>query len=280
MKPMLLRDILTLEPHGGDVFTGRGPAYPWDGLYGGQVMAQALRAACDTVDDDKAPHSLHGYFLRRGTMQEPVRYEVERLRDGRSFSTRRVVAYQGREALASMGASFQVPEASPEAGVSFPPAHGPPDELARKDWGPWVRRHPIPIHDVGRVAAIMQVQEELGEDPVLHACALTFLSDDLPTDASGALHPEGVVPGVGRQVALLQRQHRSRRVVSRAAARRFASRARLRRDAPALRARPHAGLDLRRERRPRGERHPGDPHPRPAPRVTAESAATRPLDTY
>jgi len=192
---MRLRDILTLERRGEDLFDGNGPAYPWGGLYGGQVLGQALRAACATVGDGKAPHSLHAYFLRAGTMQEPVRYEVERLRDGRSFSMRRVVAYQGGEAIASMGASFQLPEASPEASASRAPAHGPLDELVRKDWGPWIRRHLIPVEEVGRAAALMQVQEDLGDDPALHACALTFLSDDLPTDAAGALHPERIVPG-------------------------------------------------------------------------------------
>jgi acyl-CoA thioesterase-2 len=191
---MLLRDILALEPHDRDVFVGRGPAYPWGGLYGGQIMAQALRAACHTVGSEKAPHSLHGYFLRSGTMQREVRYEVERLRDGRSFSTRRVVAFQLGEAIASMGASFQVQEDSPDVSVATAPACDR-DTLPRKDWGPSVRRHLIPADQAGRVAAVFEVLEELGDDPTLQACALTFLSDDLPTDAAGVLHPDGLAPG-------------------------------------------------------------------------------------
>ena len=194
---MKLRDVLTLEPHHGDVFVGNGPAYPWGGLYGGQIMAQALRAACHTIAEGQVPHSLHGYFLRSGVMEREVRYEVERLRDGRSFSTRRVVAFQGGEAIASTTASFQVAEDSPDLSTAVAPAHPEREALKRHDWGPWARRHWIPIDEIGRAAAVIEVPEELGDDPVIQACALTFLSDDLPTDAVGMLHPDRVVPGSG-----------------------------------------------------------------------------------
>jgi acyl-CoA thioesterase-2 len=192
---MRLREILEVEPHHGDVFVGTGPPYPWGGLYGGQIMAQALRAACHTVADGKLPHSLHGYFLRGGVMEEAVRYEVERLRDGRSIATRRVVAFQGGEAIATLGASFQIVEEGPDTGTTSAPALPDRETLERRDWGSWVRRHLLPRQDVGRVTAVMEISEPLGDDPVLQACALTFLSDDLPTDAAGMLHPARVLPG-------------------------------------------------------------------------------------
>lgn len=192
---MLLREILEVEPHRGDAFVGTGPAYPWGGLYGGQIVAQALRAAGHTVDAGKSPHSLHTYFLRSGTMQREVRYEVERLRDGKSFATRRVVAMQGGEVIATMAVSFQVHEDSADAGTATAPPFGDREALQRHDWGPWIRRHLIPREGRGEVAAVMEVLEPLGDDPLLQACALTFLSDDLPTDAAGLLHPAGLVPG-------------------------------------------------------------------------------------
>jgi acyl-CoA thioesterase-2 len=196
---VLLRDILTLERQHGDVFVGQGPAYPWGGLYGGQILAQALRAACHTVAGELAPHSLHGYFLRAGTMQRPVRLEVERLRDGRSFATRRVVASQDGAPIATMAASFHVAETSPDLAVAAAPSHGDRETLRQHDWGGWVRRHWIPTREPGRAAAVVEVKEELGDDATLQACALVFLSDDLPSDAAVALHPDGPPPGTATE---------------------------------------------------------------------------------
>ncbi|MCU1389038.1 MAG: tesB, partial [Ilumatobacteraceae bacterium] len=78
-------DLLRLADHGPDTYVGSGPQYPWGGLYGGQIVAQALRAAVATVDGDLAVHSLRAYFIRRGDHAEPVRYEVDRIRNGRTF---------------------------------------------------------------------------------------------------------------------------------------------------------------------------------------------------
>jgi len=194
---MSLREILTLEARGGDAFVGNGPSYPWGGLYGGQIVAQAFRAACMTVDSDQAPHSLHAYFIRSGTMEREVRYEVERLRDGRSFSTRRVVCYQGDQVIASLGASFQVHEEGPDRSVPTAPAYGSAESLQRDSWGYLVDRSWIPTTELGRATALVAVKEELGDDPLLQASALVFLSDDLPTDAVGMLHPDQVRPGSG-----------------------------------------------------------------------------------
>jgi acyl-CoA thioesterase-2 len=85
---------MKLEPHGPEVFVGVGPPYSWGRVYGGQVVAQALRAARATVDDSFQVHWLHSYFTRGGDDNEPIRYEVDRIRNGRSFLTRRVVARQ------------------------------------------------------------------------------------------------------------------------------------------------------------------------------------------
>ena len=123
--------MLTLEPHGPDVWVGTGPRYPWGGLYGGQIVAQALRAAAHTVEPKYRVHSLHAYFIRRGDHTEPVRYEVDRVRNGRSFVTRTVTARQAVGAILSVSASFQVDEDAPEGeligpAVPAPPADGVP----------------------------------------------------------------------------------------------------------------------------------------------------------
>ena len=81
--------MMALEPHGTDVWVGAGPRYPWGGLFGGQIVAQALRAATFTVDGSYRVHSLHAYFIRPGDHTEPIRFEVDRVRNGRSFCTRR-----------------------------------------------------------------------------------------------------------------------------------------------------------------------------------------------
>ena len=103
---MELEALLDLQPIGNDSFAGIGREYPWGGLFGGHIVAQALRAAALTVDDDLLPHSLRAYFIRRGNNQEKVQYEVDRVRDGRSFYTRRVMATQKSEAILNLEASF------------------------------------------------------------------------------------------------------------------------------------------------------------------------------
>src|SRR4249919_3679576 len=102
--------MFELSPHGTDTYVGAGPRYPWGGLYGGQIVAQALQAATATVDPQFAVHSLRAYFIRRGDHAEPVRYEVDRIRNGRTFCTRRVVARQSVGAILNLEASYQAPE--------------------------------------------------------------------------------------------------------------------------------------------------------------------------
>ena len=121
--------MMTLESHGPDTFVGIGPKYPWGGLYGGQIVAQALRAAAATVDPVFRVHSLHSYFIRRGDHEEPIRFEVDRIRNGRSFTTRLVVARQAVGAILNMSASFQIDEPGPDAQTAAMPDVTPPDEL-------------------------------------------------------------------------------------------------------------------------------------------------------
>src|SRR6266403_2496898 len=103
-----LLDILDLEPLEVNLFRGRSPQSRWQRVFGGQVIGQALVAACRTVADVAArpPHSLHAYFLLGGDPKVPIIYEVDRIRDGKSFTTRRVVAIQHGAAIFTMAVSF------------------------------------------------------------------------------------------------------------------------------------------------------------------------------
>jgi acyl-CoA thioesterase II len=199
---MDLVHLFDLEPHGPDTFVGAGPQYPWGGLFGGQIVAQALRAATATVDDGLLPHSLRAYFIRSGDHGEPIRFEVDRIRNGRSFATRRVVARQSIGAILNLEASFQRPEASADISTVPLPADLPrPDDLADTSWSPSFDRRWVPAAAIagntiardgaGRTAAWLRVKEALGNDELLQRCWLAFLSDDLPTDAVVRAHPVG-----------------------------------------------------------------------------------------
>lgn len=105
-----LLDLLRLEPIEKNLFRGRSQDLGWGAVYGGQVLGQALSASAQTVPPDRRAHSLHGYFLRHGDARQPIVYQVDRLRDGKSFTSRRVLAIQGGEAILTLAASFQVDE--------------------------------------------------------------------------------------------------------------------------------------------------------------------------
>ena len=191
--------MMQLEPHGTDVYVGVGPQYPWGGLYGGQIVAQALRAGAATVDERFRVHSLHAYFIRRGDQAEPIRFEVDRTRNGRSFVTRQVVARQSVGAILTMSLSFQVDEAGHDVQIVALPDIPPPEELTGESWSPMFDRRFAGARneEEGRGIAWMRLREQIGDDPVLQACALAYLSDDVPTDAVVALHPERPAPGMG-----------------------------------------------------------------------------------
>ncbi|MET0387467.1 MAG: acyl-CoA thioesterase domain-containing protein [Polyangiales bacterium] len=188
---MKLGDLLKLEPHGPDTWVGAGPSYPWGGLYGGQIVAQALRAAAHTVPEAFAVHSLHAYFIRRGDASAPIRFEVDRIRDGRSYYTRRVVARQSTGAILNMSASFALHEVGPETQTQELPEAPAPDTLAPTSWSPiFDRRNVPPTPNSPRGAAWFRILNEVGVSPVHHACALAYASDDLPMAAVIAIHPE------------------------------------------------------------------------------------------
>lgn len=194
------RSMMALEPHGPDTFVATGPQYPWGGLYGGQIIAQALRAASLTVDPAYRLHSLHAYFIRLGDAAEPIRLEVDRIRNGRSFLTRRVVARQSVGAILNMSSSFQLAEEGPEVQTETMPRVAAPDELGNTSWSPLIDRRFL-TDDIapGRIGAWLRLSEDLGDDPLLNACALAYLSDDLPTDAVVARHPDRSPRGAERR---------------------------------------------------------------------------------
>ncbi|MGZ6791628.1 MAG: acyl-CoA thioesterase, partial [Mycobacteriales bacterium] len=115
-----LLDLLDLERIEVDIFRGRQPELSVQRVFGGQVAGQALVAAGRTVPEDRPVHSLHAYFLRPGDPAVPIVYEVDRIRDGRSFTTRRVVAVQHGKPIFNLSASFQVAEEGLEHAVPMP----------------------------------------------------------------------------------------------------------------------------------------------------------------
>jgi len=188
--------MMRLEPHGSDTYVGVGPSYPWGGLYGGQIVAQSLRAAAMSVEDALAVHSLHAYFIRLGDADQPIRFEVDRIRSGKSFVMRRVVARQSGGAILNMAASFQAPEDSPEIQSVAPGDLPDPETVESDSWSPvFDRRSVARFEEPGRARSWMRMSEVLGDDPMIQSCALAWLSDDLPTEAVVALHPDRSAPG-------------------------------------------------------------------------------------
>ena len=124
-----LLSILDLEQLEVNLFRGRSPQVGWQRVFGGQVIGQALVAACRTVDEieERPPHSLHGYFMLGGDPSVPIIYEVDRIRDGRSFTTRRVVAIQHGRAIFAMSASFHLGEPGFDHQAEMPKVPGPED---------------------------------------------------------------------------------------------------------------------------------------------------------
>jgi acyl-CoA thioesterase-2 len=175
--------LLDLEELDRDLFRGRNGNHgePRYSLYGGQVAAQALRAASMTVAAERMPHSLHGYFLRPGQPDHPVIFSVDRDRDGGSFSARHVRAIQHGEVIFSMLASFKAPEPA----ASFEPPQRrevpPPEEFETRGWDALVETREVTWREIHghTVTDCMwcRVTTPLPDDPVVHACVLAYLSD-------------------------------------------------------------------------------------------------------
>ncbi len=187
-SPPVARDLLeVLDVEELDRDLVRGPvAANTSGrlsLYGGQVAGQALRAAGLTAPHDRAPHSLHGYFLRPGKVDRPVILQVWRDRDGRSFSARRVVAVQEGDVIFSMVVSFHVHEESGSYEPDGPGDVADPDGLPTGWEGLFLEVREVtttsPVDVTRRVSDRMwvRVPSRLPDDPLLHACALAYISD-------------------------------------------------------------------------------------------------------
>ena len=215
----LLLEVLDLERLDDTSFRGISPPVGPQRVFGGQVAGQALVAAGRTVEPARTVHSLHGYFVRAGDPAEPIIYRVENIRDGRSFSVRRSVALQHDRPIFFMSASFHRPEKGLDHQVPAPTEVPPPTELptmaerlARfpERLGIWsVIPRPIDVRYVGepgwvrpgdrpaddRQRVWMRIDGKLPDDPLVHACALTFASDMTLLDAVLSTHGEVWGPG-------------------------------------------------------------------------------------
>ena len=208
-----LISILDLEPLERNLYRGLSPQVGWQRVFGGQVIGQALVAAQRTVDG-RAAHSLHAYFLCAGDPAVPIIYDVDRIRDGKSFSTRRVVAIQHGRAIFSMAASFHKEEDGLEHQMAMPDVPPPEDvpnetELTETliDRLPplvkayWQAERPIEMRPVDLSRYLSPDKREpsqliwiratgdLGQDPALHQCVLAYASDFTLLDT--ALVPHG-----------------------------------------------------------------------------------------
>jgi acyl-CoA thioesterase-2 len=212
--------LLDLEYIEDDIFRGPVSKAKWIRVFGGQVAGQALVAVGRTVEPDRPVHSLHSYFIRPGDPNVPIVYTVDRVRDGRSFSTRRVVAVQHGVPIFTLSASFQLeqpgldhqssmpdvpdPEtlprieeryadASPEAALFFRSMPRPID-LRYVDDPPWEQRKKGPQEGLRRVW--MRADGTLPDEPLLHVCVLTFASDITLLDSVLVRH--GIAPGIDK----------------------------------------------------------------------------------
>jgi len=198
-----LLSTLDLEQLERNLFRGRSPQNGWQRVFGGQVVGQALVAADRTVEEqDRLAHSLHAYFLRPGDPKVPIIYDVDRIRDGGSFSTRRVIAIQHGQAIFSMGVSFHKPEPGFDHQIAMPDV-APPEDLPSEEEllahmlsnmpkevrHYWERERPIELRpvDLSRFFCREKLEPKqylwiktngrLPGNFRLHQCALAYASD-------------------------------------------------------------------------------------------------------
>src|SRR5690606_15588147 len=208
-----LLSILDLEQLEQNLFRGQSPQEGWQRVYGGQVLGQALVAAGRTVSEERTAHSMHGYFLLPGDPTHPIIYEVERIRDGSSFTTRRVKAIQHGRAIFSMSVSFHKQETSFEHHREMPKVPPPEElpnehELMKRLVGSlpdnirsyWERERPIEMRFVDFSRYIsrekappvqyvwMRANGRLPDDPKLHQCVLAYASDFTLLDTALIAH--------------------------------------------------------------------------------------------
>ena len=193
-----LSHVFTLESHGPDTYVAESPHYPWGRIYGGLVIAQALWAATQTVRVEHVVHSLHAYFILGGEFSEPVRYEVDRVRNGRSFTTRRVVARQSAGAILTLECSFQRYEDGVESQPETMPADIPSPEALPKVYDAGLDRREVPETAGSPGSRVWgRFPLALGDDARLHYCALAYLSDMNAMDAVSASRAGGRPTGDG-----------------------------------------------------------------------------------
>jgi len=206
-----LIELLDLEPIEVNIFRGSNPHEERQRIFGGQVAAQSLMAAGRTVEVGR-PHSLHAYFLRPGDPNVPVLYEVDRIRDGRSFTTRRVVAIQHGRAIFNMSASFHVDEPGLDFEIAMPEVPDPESlptlrerlEPYRDQFDGWFDRpHPIDQRHIGPLPWMHRADAKpiqrlwlradgvLPDDPLLHTCVVAYASDMSLFDTMLAPHEVG-----------------------------------------------------------------------------------------
>ncbi len=195
-----LVELFDLEQLEVNLFRGVSPPHSPTRVFGGQVAGQALVAAGRTIAGDRGVHSLHAYFIRPGDPRVPIVYETERVRDGRSFTTRRVLAIQHGEAIFSLSASFQLPQHGLEhtepVPLGVPDPESVPDLGARisaGDGGGWLTEVPRPLDirfvddpvwsprragaSTDAMRVWMRADGTLPDDRLLHVCLLTYASD-------------------------------------------------------------------------------------------------------
>jgi acyl-CoA thioesterase II len=210
--------LLDLEMIEDNLYRGRQPETSLQRVFGGQVAGQALVAAARTVEADRVVHSLHAYFLRPGDTKVPIVYDVERMRDGRSFSTRRTVARQHGRPIFAMTTSFQLPEGGldhqdpmpevvpptecPELGDVLAGLTGRPRDDWDREWAALDVRYAGDsraggaLHDEDHPALArvwLKASGPVGDDPVLHAALLAYASD--LTLLSASVIPHGTYIG-------------------------------------------------------------------------------------
>jgi acyl-CoA thioesterase-2 len=211
-----LLGILDLEQLELNLFRGRSPQVGWQRVFGGQVIGQALVAATRTVEG-LPPHSMHAYFLLAGDPKVPIIYEVDRIRDGKSFTTRRVVAIQHGHAIFSMSVSFHADEEGLDHQMKMPDVPKPealpsdaeikerilpqlpeavrryyererPIELRPVEFGRYVGKKP----EDGRFNVWIRTTSQLPDDPAIHRCVLAYASDLTLLDTALLAHQRSV----------------------------------------------------------------------------------------
>ncbi|SET62045.1 acyl-CoA thioesterase-2 [Marinobacter segnicrescens] len=209
-----LVELMDLAPIGDDHFQGQSEDLGFPNLFGGQVLGQALMATTRTIED-RMPHSMHAYFLRPGNARAPIDYEVQRVRDGGSFSVRRVIARQEGKEILTGSVSFQVEEDGFDHQIDMPDVPDPMslkteqelnrellDRVPEKFHSQLTRNRPIEIRPVDPVNPLdpdkrsphkqswFRAQGELPDDRILHCCLLAYASDFAFLGTS--LNPHGV----------------------------------------------------------------------------------------